>query len=101
MPRLFRLAAVASLAVAAPALSQSEANRPWLLPNPILIIDPYEANSVDWDRVATDPAVKAVIHRAFFGLTPDRKYEERTAAAKAKGLLVGLYLLGRPGDPTG
>ena len=99
MPRFSKIAAFASLAAAAPALSQSAADRPWLLPNRILIIDPYQANSVNWDRVATDPAVKAVIHRAFFGLTPDIKYEERTAAARAKGLLVGLYLLGRPGDP--
>jgi lysozyme len=84
---------------AAPAAAQDAHDRPWTLPNPIIVIDPYQGNSVDWDKVATDPNVKAVIHRAYHGLTPDSRYVARAAAAKARGLRFGLYLLGRPGDP--
>lgn len=79
--------------------AQSWDDRPWLLPDSILILDPYEANTVEWKRVATDRKVKAMIHRAFFGLTPDKKYQARVRDARAVGLLAGLYLLGRPGDP--
>ena len=94
-----RLAALASVAFAQGAVAQSLDDRPWMLPDSILIIDPYEANPVDWKKVKTDPKVKAMIHRAFFGLTPDKKYEARVAEARRAGLLAGLYLLGRPGDP--
>lgn len=99
MPKLSKLTAAALLLAVAPAQPQSAADRPWMLPDTILILDPYEANAIDWDRVVTDKAVRAVIHRAFYGLRPDRKYEQRIAIARKRGLLVGLYLLGRPGDP--
>lgn len=92
------LAALAAFA-SEPAAGQDAHDRPWTLPNPIIVIDPYQANDVDWDKVATDRNVKAVIHRAYYGLTPDSKYVARAASARAKGLRYGLYLLGRPGDP--
>lgn len=97
-----KLVATAAFAVlaAAPAAGQDAHDRPWTLPNPIIVIDPYQANSVDWDRVATDRNVKAVIHRAYHGMTPDSKFVARAAAARAKGLRYGAYLLGKPGDPT-
>jgi GH25 family lysozyme M1 (1,4-beta-N-acetylmuramidase) len=79
--------------------AQSADDRPWMLPDSILILDPYESNAVDWKKVATDRKVKAMIHRAFFGLKPDKKYEARVKEARAAGLFAGLYLLGRPGDP--
>lgn len=101
MTKGFLLAACVggSLLAAQAAVAQTAYDRPWALPNPIIVIDPYEGNSVDWDRVATDRNVKAVIHRAFYGLRQDRQFVSRVAAARAKGLLVGAYLLGRPGDP--
>ena len=95
----FTAFAAASLLAAQQAAAQTAYERPWARPNPIIVIDPYEANSVDWARVATDPNVKAVIHRAFHGRRQDRQFVARVAAAREKGLLVGAYLLGRPGDP--
>ena len=94
--RLF-LAAV-SIA-AAPASAQSMDDRPWQLKISILVIDPYEHNSVNWQKVRTDPQVKAMIHRAYQGLRADKKYAARIKEAKAAGLLTGIYLLGLPGDP--
>ena len=96
-----KLAAALALAAvaAAPAAAQDAHDRPWTLPNPVIVIDPYSGNSVDWTKVATDANVKAVIHRAYYGLTPDSKFVARAAAARAKGLRYGAYLLGRPGDP--
>jgi len=84
---------------AAGAEAQTASDRPWLLPDPILILDPYQDNVIDFDKVASDRAVKAMIHRAYFGLTADTRYVSRVAEAKRRGLLTGLYLLGRPGDP--
>jgi GH25 family lysozyme M1 (1,4-beta-N-acetylmuramidase) len=94
------LTAIAAFgAFATPAAGQNAHDRPWTLPNPIIVIDPYQGNSVDWDQVATDRNVKAVIHRAYHGMTPDSKFVARAAAARAKGLRYGAYLLGKPGDP--
>jgi GH25 family lysozyme M1 (1,4-beta-N-acetylmuramidase) len=88
-----------ALLAASPAAAQSADDRAWLLPDSILIIDPYEGNPIDWAKVKTDAKVKAMIHRAYFGTTPDSKYEAQVTEARQAGLLAGLYLLGRPGDP--
>lgn len=84
---------------AAAVFAQSADDRAWQRPGAILVIDPYEANAIDWAKLKDDRQVKAIIHRAYFGLTPDRKYVERVAKAKQLGLLAGIYLLGRRGDP--
>ena len=100
MRTISSLAAFSFLAAITPsAIAQSLDDRAWMLPDSILILDPYQANTVDWQKVKTDPKVKAMIHRAFYGLTPDKKYEVRVAEARKAGLLAGLYLLGLPGDP--
>lgn len=95
------LPAVGALALtwSSAAFPQSTSDRAWLLPDAQLVIDPYEANSINWDQLAQDKAVKAVLHRAYHGWTKDAKFEERTAEAKRRGYSVGLYLLGKPGDP--
>lgn len=93
------IAFVGALAVSALAHAQSPTDRPWLSNDAVLVLDPYEDNGIDWDQLAKDKQVKAIINRAFFGLRPDKKYEERTAEAKKRGYSVGIYLLGRPGDP--
>jgi GH25 family lysozyme M1 (1,4-beta-N-acetylmuramidase) len=99
-PKLIAAAAAAFAALAPGAASAQDAHdRPWTLPGPIIVIDPYQANPVDWDQVATDRNVKAVIHRAYHGMTPDSRFVARAAAARAKGLRYGGYLLGKPGDP--
>src|SRR5436309_14257007 len=42
-----------------------EFSEPWNNPNIALAIDPYEGNDIDWDKLATDKRVVAIIHRAF------------------------------------
>ena len=37
---------------------------PWKKPHIALAIDPYEGNDIDWDKLATDKRVVAIIHRA-------------------------------------
>jgi GH25 family lysozyme M1 (1,4-beta-N-acetylmuramidase) len=85
--------------VAGTAQAQSLDERPWELADPVLVIDPYEANSLDWEKVATDRAVKGVLHRAYFGTREDTKARSRIAEAKRRGYSAGIYLLGRRGDP--
>jgi len=96
--RAIRVGVAALAMIASGASAQTSSNQPWKSPSALLILDPYEGNSIDWNELATDTAVKAVIHRAFYGLKPDGKYVARVAEAKRRGLLAGIYLLGRPGD---
>src|SRR5713101_6201703 len=82
------------------ALAQSlEFNEPWKNPNIALAIDPYEGNEIDWDELATDKRVVAIIHRATIGDRVDRKYVERRDAANRRGYKWGAYHFGKPGDP--
>lgn len=94
-----RLIALLALLAATPIDAQSYDQRPWAMPSPVLVIDPYQGNSLDWARIATDPAVKGMLHRAYFGLNEDTKVRTRIAEAKRRGYSVGIYLLGRRGDP--
>src|SRR5712672_1375715 len=81
------------------AFAQSpEFNEPWKDPNIALAIDPYEKNDIDWDKLATDKRVVAIIHRATIGDRADRKYAERRDEAKKRGYKWGAYHFGRPGD---
>ncbi|HEY0043217.1 MAG TPA: glycoside hydrolase family 25 protein [Allosphingosinicella sp.] len=92
-------AVISSFILGAAASAQSRHDRAWKLPDRVIVLDPYQGNRVNWDQVATDPHVKAVIHRAFYGLRQDSAFVDQAAKARAKGLLIGAYLLGRPGDP--
>lgn len=85
--------------LAGPATAQSMHDRPWQMPNPVLILDPYEDNRIDFKAVATDPRVKGMIHRAYHGRREDLQWERRIKEARVQGLAVGIYLLGLPGDP--
>lgn len=73
-------------------------NRPWDKANTSIVIDAYEGNSIDWDKMATDRKVVGVIHRSSIGTTVDSKYKSRRDTAKARGYLWGAYHLGRPGN---
>ena len=85
---------------ALPASAQSpEFNEPWKNPNVAIAIDPFEKNEIDWDQLATDTRVVAIIHRATIGDRADLKYAERRAEAKQRGYKWGAYHLGKPGDP--
>ena len=82
------------------AFAQSpEFSEPWKNPKVALAIDPYERNEIDWDQLATDARVVAIIHRATIGNRADRKYVERRDEAKKRGYKWGAYHFGRPGDP--
>lgn len=77
----------------------SEFSEPWKNPNMAIAIDPYERNEIDWDLLATDTRVVAIIHRATIGDRQDRKYAERRDEAKRRGYKWGAYHFGKPGDP--
>jgi lysozyme len=77
----------------------SEFDRPWANESTALVIDPYEGNSIEWDKVATDSRVVAIIHRATFGKGADSSYFIRKKQAKMRGYAWGSYHIGRAGDP--
>lgn len=76
----------------------SSFNSPWNKSNSSIVIDAYEGNAIDWDKMATDPKVAGVIHRSSIGLKIDSKYEARKKIALERGYLWGAYHLGRPGN---
>src|SRR6266550_7589837 len=76
-----------------------EFSEPWKNPNIALAIDPYEGNDIDWEELAADTRVVAIIHRATIGDRADRKYSERRDEAKKRGYKWGAYHFGKPGDP--
>ena len=77
----------------------SEFNEPWKNPNVALVIDPFEGNDIDWDKLATDKRVVAIIHRATIGDRVDKKYADRKIEAKRRGYKWGAYHYGKPGNP--
>src|SRR5260370_15127145 len=100
MTRTFLSLLVSLFFLAFTAFAQSsEFTEPWKNPNIALAIDPYERNNIDWDKLATDKRVVAIIHRATIGDRADRKYAERRDEAKKRGYKWGAYHFGKPGDP--
>jgi lysozyme len=82
------------------AFAQSpEFNEPWKNPRIAIAIDPFEGNEIDWDKLATDTRVVAIIHRATIGDRRDRKYAARRDEAKKRGYKWGAYHFGKPGNP--
>jgi lysozyme len=76
-----------------------EFNEPWNNPNVAIVIDPFEGNDIDWEKLATDKRVVAIIHRATIGDRADKKYADRKIEAKKRGYKWGAYHYGKPGDP--
>ena len=72
---------------------------PWKRPDTQIIIDAYSGNGIDWDKMATDKRVTAVIHRSTSGMTLDTAYKAREKMAKVRGYLWGAYHLGQAGNP--
>jgi GH25 family lysozyme M1 (1,4-beta-N-acetylmuramidase) len=82
------------------AFAQSpEFKEPWKNPKVAIAIDPFEGNPIDWDLLATDKRLAAIIHRATIGDRVDKKYAERKIEAKKRGYKWGAYHLGKAGDP--
>jgi lysozyme len=101
-PRKMRTPSICLLLIAAAfgvAAQTPEFNEPWKNPNLALAIDPFEGNEIDWEKLATDQRVVAIIHRATIGDRADKKYAERKLEAKKRGYKWGAYHLGKPGDP--
>lgn len=71
---------------------------PWNKSGNTIIIDAYQGNGIDWDRMEADQNVAAVIHRSSIGMRVDTKYNSRKAIALERGYLWGAYHLGYRGD---
>jgi GH25 family lysozyme M1 (1,4-beta-N-acetylmuramidase) len=99
---LFKITASIALFLAsalAVSAQSPEFNEPWKITDIALAIDPFEGNAIDWEKLATDRRVVAIIHRATIGDRVDRKYIERRDEAKKRGYKWGAYHFGKPGDP--
>lgn len=77
---------------------EASLNRPWEREGTSIVIDAYEGNGIDWDKMATDSKVVGVIHRSSIGFRIDTKYFDRKKIALDRGYLWGAYHLGRRGD---
>jgi lysozyme len=78
----------------------SEFERPWVSPTAPLILDCYHANGIDWNLLATEPRVVAIIHKATTGSKKiDPQYHARRQEAANRGYLWGSYHLGLHGNP--
>ncbi len=87
-------------ATMAQAQNYSEFETPWNDPNSSIIIDCYDRNDLDFEKMKTDPKFAGLIHKVTEGVnTIDDKYEERKKLAAKHHLLFGAYHLGRSGDP--
>jgi lysozyme len=73
-------------------------NAPWERDNSSIVIDAYEHNRIDWDKMAADQKMVGVIHRSSIGTRVDAKYVSRKKIAKDRGYLWGAYHLGRRGN---
>lgn len=76
----------------------SSLNQPWKKSDTSIIIDAYEGNSIDWNKMAADTKVAAVIHRSSIGLKTDTQYKARKKIALERGYLWGAYHLGTRGN---
>jgi lysozyme len=77
-----------------------EFQEPWKNNSIAIVIDPYEKNPIDWDKLATDPRVVGIVHRATIGFRKDKEYSDRREEAKRRGYKWGSYHLGKAGDPV-
>lgn len=82
------------------SVSAAEFNAPWKDPSIALVIDPFHANQIDWDKLATEKRVLAVIHKSTIGISKlDPAYAKRKEEALKRGYLWGSYHWGVAGDP--
>ena len=122
----FARIALAALGVAllgAAAANASDFSEPWKRPDRALVIDAYEYNPIDWQKLAGDKRIVGFINKASDGLSPPYKcsgreaeirlckalwkrhavarelFHTRKTVAKALGLKWGAYHLARPGNP--
>jgi GH25 family lysozyme M1 (1,4-beta-N-acetylmuramidase) len=125
--KLRKLGLIATLAASLLGFGEAEAGKrkAWNDPGKPLVIDAYELNAIDWQKLLTDKRIAGFIHKASDGLpesytcigdhagdtfahckTMWRKYavskelyQTRRLVARGAGLLWGAYHLARPGKP--
>jgi GH25 family lysozyme M1 (1,4-beta-N-acetylmuramidase) len=123
--RIARIAIVAFWAVlfGAAGAGASDFSEPWKRADRALVIDAYEYNPIDWQKLARDKRIVGFINKASDGLSPPYKcsgnetetrlckalwkrhaiarelFHTRRTVAKALGLKWGAYHLARPGNP--
>lgn len=73
-------------------------NKPWTHSDTSIVIDAYEGNSINWDKMAKDTKVVGVIHRSSIGMRIDTQYKARKKIALERGYLWGAYHLGNKGN---
>lgn len=119
------LFALSALALTGVKVAHAVDNEPWKNQETALVIDAYELNTIEWEKLVTNKRVAGFISKASDGLpevydcskrhkgdsvahckTMWRKYsvsrelyQTRRMLAKANGLLWGAYHLARPGNP--
>lgn len=86
--------------VAQPPAVVDALHTPWRNPRNALVIDLYEKNTLDWDRLAGAPRVAAIIHRASKGLVADAAYARRRSIARQRGYCWGSFHVGTTNDPV-
>lgn len=125
--RLYRimLAVFCAALLSAAAANASDFSEPWKRKDRALVIDAYEYNPIDWQRLASDKRVVGFINKGSDGVSPPYEcsggetqvrlckalwkrhavarelFHTRRTVAKALGLKWGAYHLGRPGNPIG
>ncbi|MDY8109651.1 glycoside hydrolase family 25 protein [Fulvimarina sp. 2208YS6-2-32] len=97
---------------------------PWKDDDRAIVIDAYEFNPIDWEKMASDKRIAAFINKGSDGMPPEYRcgskqddawklcknrwwkysvtkelFMTRKQIAKSKGMLWGAYHLGRPGNP--
>ncbi|MEO0329532.1 MAG: glycoside hydrolase family 25 protein [Pseudomonadota bacterium] len=102
----------------------SDYAQPWLKSNHALVLDAYERNPLDWNKIVKNKKIRGFVGKASDGLPPPYRcskqnatkqilckktfqnyalkqelYKTRKQIAKALGLKWGAYHLGRPGNP--
>lgn len=95
-----RIAALFFAACWATWATAAEFNAPWKDQSVAIVIDPYYANTIDWDKLATERRVVAIIHKATIGTSKlDPGYVKRKKEALKRGYLWGSYHWGLTGSP--
>ena len=103
--------------------SASDFSEPWKRADRALVIDAYEYNPIDWQKLSSDKRIVGFINKGSDGLSPPYScsgnatetklckalwkrhavarelFQTRRTVAKALGLKWGAYHLGRPGNP--
>lgn len=96
-----RIATLLFVAFWATLASAAEFDAPWKDQSVALVIDPFHANDINWEKLATERRVVAVIHKATIGTTKlDAGYAKRKDEALKRGYLWGSYHWGVAGNPV-